>query len=82
MDIFVKFDDGSWILNYKLPRSLCKEMHAAREKILATFKRYFALPKEARTGDTWLVGTLETEMRKIELEEHDIAALFRMPFWV
>ena len=82
MDIFVRFDDDSWKLNYKLPRSLSKEMHAAREKILAAFEEYFALSKDERTGETWLVRTLEAEMRKIELEEHDIAALFGMPFWV
>ncbi len=82
MEIFVKFDDESWKLNYKLSRSLSREMHTAKDKIRATFEKYFALSKDARTGETWLVGILEIEMRKIGLEEHDIAALFGMPFWV
>ena len=82
LDTFVVFDDDSWKMNYKLPRFLCEEMHTAREKIVDTFGRYFALPAEQRSGGAWLVGSLETEMRKIEVPEHDIAALFGMPFWV
>lgn len=82
MQTFVKFDDDSWKLNYKLPRLICEEMHTARENILATFRKYFALPPNERTGESWLVRTIETEMRKIEVPESDIAALFAMPFWV
>lgn len=82
MKTFVTFDDDSWKMNYKLPRFLCEEMHTARETILATFQKYFALPPHERGGESWLVRTIETEMRKIEVPESDIAALFAMPFWV
>lgn len=82
VDVFMNFDNNSWQITYKLPRSMAKEVHVAKDKILATFEKYFALPRDQRAGETWLVQTLETEMRKIEVSEHDIAALFAMPFWV
>ncbi len=82
VDIFKTFDDNSWKLTYKLPRSLAKEVHVAKDKIVVTFVDYFATPRDQRAGETWLVRTLETEMRKIEVSDHDIAALFGMPFWV
>ncbi|KAI4218530.1 MAG: hypothetical protein L6R36_008905 [Xanthoria steineri] len=79
---FIVFDDESWKLTYKLPPFLAKEMHKARQEIFAALQSYFALPRDGRTGATWVVDILETEMRRIGLEEHDIAALFGMPFWV
>lgn len=69
VDIFRNFDDNSWQLTDELPRSLAKEAHAAKDKILATFEQYFGLPRDQRAGETWLVRTLETEMRKIEVSE-------------
>lgn len=61
---------------------MAKEVYVAKDKILATFEAYFAIPRDQRAGETWLVRTLETEMRKIEVPDHDITALFAMPFWV
>jgi hypothetical protein len=79
---FVKFDDESWKLTYRIPRIWAKEMFVARDKITATMEQYFALPEKERADATWLVHTLEKEMRNIQLEGKDIAALFAMPFWV
>lgn len=79
---FITFDDNSWKLTYKLPRLVAEEVYAGKDKIVATFAKYFALPTSERKGQSWVVRTLETEMRKIEVEERDIAALFVMPFWV
>ncbi|KAI4273651.1 MAG: hypothetical protein LQ337_004489, partial [Flavoplaca oasis] len=59
-----------------------KDMHKARRQIFAALQSYFALPRRERAGATWVVDILETEMRRIQLEDHDIAALFGMPFWV
>lgn len=82
LDFFVTFDDDSWKLTYKLPRSMAKDMYVARDNIRATLMKYFAAPQKERAGATWLVHTLEKEMRNIELEEGDIASLFAMPLWV
>jgi hypothetical protein len=82
LEHFVKFDDDSWKLTYKLPHPMAKDMFFARDKIIATFKQYFALPGKERADATWLVHTLEKEMRRIQLREKDMAALFAMPFWV
>ena len=53
MDTFVKFDNERWKMNYKLPCFMSKEMHNAKDKIVATFKKYLALPKDQRTGEAW-----------------------------
>ncbi len=82
VDVFMNFDDNSWQLTYKLPPSLAKEVHSAKDTIVGTFEKYFALPTEQRPGETWIVRKLETEMRKIEVSKSDIAALFAMPLWV
>ncbi|KAL8720936.1 MAG: hypothetical protein Q9181_007815 [Wetmoreana brouardii] len=82
LQAFLAFDDDSWKLTYKLPPLFAKDMHKAREQIFAALQSYFVLPRDARTGATWVVHVLEDEMRKIGLEEYDIAALFGMPFGV
>ncbi|KAL9037718.1 MAG: hypothetical protein Q9180_003565 [Flavoplaca navasiana] len=79
---FIVFDDESWKLTYKLPPFLAKDMHKARQQIFAALQSYFALPRRERAGATWVVDILETEMRRIQVEDHDIAALFGMPFWM
>ncbi|KAL9032977.1 MAG: hypothetical protein Q9180_006194 [Flavoplaca navasiana] len=79
---FIVFDDESWKLTYKLPSFLAKDMNKAKQQIFAALQSYFALPRRERAGATWVVDVLETEMRRIKLEDHDIAALFGMPFWV
>ncbi|KAL8980434.1 MAG: hypothetical protein Q9205_004475 [Flavoplaca limonia] len=79
---FIVFDDESWKLTYKLPPFLAKDMHKARQQIFTALQSYFALPRRERAGTTWAVDVLETEMRRIQIEDHDIAALFGMPFWV
>lgn len=82
LEHFVKFDDESWKLTYKLPRTWAKDMFVARDNIIATLERYFALPEIERADAAWVVHNLEKEMRHIQLEEKDIAALFTMPLWV
>ncbi len=82
LEYFVRFDDNSWQLTYKLPHAFAKEMHSGKDKIIATFQQYFALPKKDRADATWIVHTLEREMRHLGLEEKDISSLFVMPFWV
>ncbi|KAL8726423.1 MAG: hypothetical protein Q9181_006052 [Wetmoreana brouardii] len=80
LQAFLAFDDDSWKLTYKLPPLFAKDMHKAREQIFAALQSYFALPREARTGATWVVHVLEDEMRKIGLEEINGNA-YKLCFW-
>ncbi|KAI9662011.1 MAG: hypothetical protein M1831_002926 [Alyxoria varia] len=82
LDAFTTFDDDSWIFHYQIPRTFCKDMHAAREQINETLTYYFTIPREERADACWLVQTLETEMRNVGVSTQDIAALLGTTFWV
>lgn len=79
---FTKFDNESWKMNYKVPPSMCPELCKARAQVISGLKQYFQLPREERTDAIWFVRTLETEIRKLDLPDNDIAALYVMPLWV
>lgn len=79
---FSDFDDNSWKLTYRIPRPWSNDMYAAKQKAQNALATYFALPKEQRPGETWMVRTLETEMRGLGIESPDIAAFLMMVYWV
>lgn len=79
---FFYFDDNSWKLTYRIPRPWSNDMYAAKQTAQDAMEAYFKLPKEQRPGATWLVQTLETEMKARGIGESDIAALLMMIFWV
>lgn len=79
---FFDFDDNSWKLTYHLPRMFATEMYAAKEQATEALLKYFSLPREERQGETWLVRTLESEMRHLDIEEKDIASFIMMIYWV
>lgn len=82
MDIFVTFDNESWKLNFQLPYFMARDMHQAKDKIIANFKRYLATPRDQRSGAAWFLQTLESEFRRLEIRDSDMAAMFVPPFWV
>ena len=77
---FFHFDDNSWKLAYRIPRPWPNDMYAAKQTAQNAMEAYFKLPKEQRPGATWLVQTLETEMKARGIKESDIAALLLMNF--
>ena len=79
---FFDFDDNSWKLTYHYPRFLSNEMYAAKQQAINALTTYFRLPKKERLGESWLVRTLEAEMRKLKIAEPDIAAFLMMTYWV
>ena len=80
--VFFKFDDEGWKLNYKYPQILSQDMYSAKGQMLKMFESYFALPKAERTGEAWLVRTMEVEMRKRGMSESDISAVVMSIYWV
>lgn len=82
VESFFFFDDNSWKFTYKIPRPWSNDMYAAKKTAQDALEAYFKLSKEQRPGATWLVQTLETEMKARGIGESDIAALLMMIFWV
>lgn len=79
---FFDFDDDSWMLLYKYPRFLSRRMHDAKDEAIDALTRYFALSKEQRLGEAWFVSTLETEQRRLNVGNRDIATLILQVYWV
>ena len=72
---FFKFDASSWKLNYGYPRALSRDMLTARDEICTALEIYFKLPVPQRPGTSWLISNLETEMRKLDIDDKDLAGL-------
>ncbi|ESZ91021.1 putative cytochrome P450 [Sclerotinia borealis F-4128] len=79
---FFTFDDLSWKLTYRIPSPWSNDMKAAKATAQNALTRYFQMPKKQRPGACWLVETLETEMRAVDIEPVDIAAYLMMIYWV
>ena len=79
---FFDFDDDSWKLTYHFPHCLSRDMYAAKQRAVNALTTYFRLPQEDRPGESWLVRTLESEMRDQGIQEPDIAAFVMMTYWV
>ena len=76
------FDNENWKLNYRVPRILAKKMYAAKQKVFEALLQYFKLPREKRSGGAWLIETLETDMRDMGIDDHQIASTISMTLWV
>ena len=79
---FFAFDASSWKLHYGYPRVFSKELYSARDTIIEALTAYFRLPKSERLGAAFLVDSLEAEMRNLNIEDKDIAALIMPVYWV
>lgn len=79
---FFIFDELSWKLHFNYPRFLAKKMYTAKDRIIDALVIYFSLPKSERTGESWLIDKLETEMRTLGIGTRDIAAIIMPLYWV
>lgn len=79
---FFIFDASSWKLNYGYPRFLSNELYAARDVIIDSLESYFKLPRSKRPGMSYLITQFEDEMKRLDIEERDIAALVMPVYWV
>ncbi|KAL9019113.1 MAG: hypothetical protein Q9185_003587 [Variospora sp. 1 TL-2023] len=79
---FCYFDDNSWKFTYKIPRLWSSDVYNAKGVAQDAMEAYFDLPKEQRPGATWLIQSLEAEMRARGIGTSDIATLLMMGFWV
>ncbi|KAI4137762.1 MAG: hypothetical protein LQ341_004999 [Variospora aurantia] len=79
---FGYFDDNSWKFTYNLPRVWSSDVYNAKGVTQDAMKAYLDLPKEQRPGASWLIQSMEAEMRARGIGTSDIAPLFVMTFWV
>lgn len=79
---FYTFDNKSWKLTWKIPPPWSDDMNAERIVCQNALETYFEMPEEKRTGQCWLVETLEGEMKLAGMESKDIAAYLMMIYWV
>ena len=82
LDSFFVFDDDSWKLNYQYPRFAAKEMFGAKDKATAAFERYFSLPRRERPGAAWIIQMLEDDMRRLGMDNQQVASMIFMIYWV
>ena len=79
---FAAFDDESWKLTYKYPRSMSKKMYIAKDKMLAGIEAWLRLPKNKRPEGAWLIQKLEAETNEAGITVHDLAAMVTSLVWV
>ena len=82
LEYFTAFDDESWKLTYKYPRSVSKSMYDAKENMIAGIEAYLRLPKDERLEGAWLIYKMETETKNAGIEVHDFAAMLTSLVWV
>lgn len=82
LEYFTAFDDESWKLTYKYPRSVSKSMYNAMDNMVAGVEAYLRLPKNERLEGAWLIHKMETETRNAGITVHDLAAMITSLVWV
>ena len=82
LEHFAAFDDESWKLTYKYPRSVSKNMYDAKDKMVAGVEAYFRLPKDQRSEAAWLIRKMEIETSNAGIDVHDLAAMITSLVWV
>lgn len=80
-EIYRKFDDHSWKMNYEVPRFMAPHVYDAKDEIRMVMLRYLRLPGERRSDAAWIIRVLEDELKSAGISEEDIASFFFGPFW-
>ncbi|KAK8131988.1 cytochrome P450 oxidoreductase [Apiospora kogelbergensis] len=79
---FFDFDDNSWMLMYRYPRVLARNMYQSKQNAIDYLTAYLDLSLEDRPGAAWFVTTMEEEQRALGIQSRDIATLLMMVYWV
>ena len=78
---FREFDDLTWQVFYQYPKFLASTMIEAKSKVIAGLERYFTLPADERAGAAWFTPAMETEMRNLGFNTHDVAVMMMTIYW-
>lgn len=78
---FLEFDDLTWQVLYQYPKFLASKMIKGKSKVISGLERYFTLPAEKRVGAAWFTPGMETEMKNLGFNTHDIAVMMMTIYW-
>jgi hypothetical protein len=82
LEYFADFDEDSWKFSYKVPPMFARKMLDAKAKTQNVLKQYFELPLAERDDASWMIKTMEAEMRAGGMGSTDIALVLMMIYWV
>ena len=81
VEALVGFDNYSWRMFNRYPKFMTREMDRNKSKIIETLEKYFDLPREQRTGQSWFMRTLEDQYRALNFSSYDMAKLVMFTYW-
>ncbi|KAF2178172.1 cytochrome P450 [Zopfia rhizophila CBS 207.26] len=79
--ILLEYDDLAWKVLFRYPPFLSRKMRAARDKVFKALEKYYASPADQRTDTVWFTLALEKEMRKVGVNDRDIAIMAMTIYW-
>ncbi|PSN72882.1 cytochrome P450 [Corynespora cassiicola Philippines] len=82
LEYFMDFDEDSWQFTYQISRVFTQKMFRAKTRIQNVFNDYLDLSVTIRSDASWMVLTLESEMRAAGIGSKDISAYLMMLYWV
>ncbi|KAL9102989.1 MAG: hypothetical protein Q9187_009061, partial [Circinaria calcarea] len=78
---FMKWEEKNWKYVFQLPRSLSKDMYAAKDQLVDGFRDYFAQPQEKRSDASFFAKAAERELRDISFTDYDIGKVHMLHYW-
>ena len=78
---FLEFDSYTWQVLYQYPRMLSRKMHGAKDAMISSLNRYFALSQLEREKSAWFTRAAEQEMNLLGLDRKDISAMMLIIYW-
>lgn len=82
LDAIYAFDKDNWKLNYQYPYFAAKEMYDAKKKGVECIQAYFRTSERDKEETSWIMRTLHTNFRSLDIPEWECASLVWMIFWV
>ena len=78
---FLNFNNDAWMLIFHYPQSAASSLKKAQRRILKAFVNYIQSPEEVRTGQAWMIENVMEELKSIDINDEDRAALLLMIYW-
>jgi len=82
LDYFETFDESSWKLSYRVPKSWAKDMLTAKTQVSTALQKYASISADAKSDACWMIRTLESELHDAGLHSHDIGLQLLLLYWV
>jgi hypothetical protein len=80
-DLLLEFDELGWQLLFRYPNLLTSKMRSAKDQVVDALEIYFETPQDMRTDTVWFTKALEAEMRRVGINNRDIAMMVMTIYW-